>query len=84
MIYDVCTKALAELQTQAGVPDAKGENWAAACKKLGVNPLHVNGQWQEGLSSSGAGGVSESSVFGPASGSIVFKMALIGPSFLSS
>jgi xanthine dehydrogenase YagR molybdenum-binding subunit len=56
-IYDVCTKALAELQQQASVPDAKGENWVAACKKLGVNPLHVNGQWQEGLSSSGAGGV---------------------------
>jgi xanthine dehydrogenase YagR molybdenum-binding subunit len=56
-IYDTCTKALAELQQQAGVPDAKGDNWAAACKKLGVNPLHVNGQWQDGLSSSGAGGV---------------------------
>ena len=39
------------------MPDAKGDNWAAACKKLGVNPLHVNGQWQDGLSSSGAGGV---------------------------
>ena len=56
-IFDVCTKALAELQTQAGVADARGENWAAACKKLGVNPLNVSGQWQEGLSSSGAGGV---------------------------
>jgi xanthine dehydrogenase YagR molybdenum-binding subunit len=56
-IFDVCTKALAELQQQTGIPDAKGDNWVAACKKLGVNPLHVNGQWQEGLSSSGAGGV---------------------------
>jgi len=56
-IYDVCIKALAELQQQTGISDAKGENWVTACKKLGVNPLHVNGQWQEGLSSSGAGGV---------------------------
>lgn len=56
-IYDVCTKALQELQTQSGVADARGVNWRAACKKLGVNPLVVSGRWQEGLSSSGAGGV---------------------------
>ena len=56
-IYDVCTKALAELQKQSGVEDARGDKWAGACKKLGITPLTVNGQWQEGLSSSGAGGV---------------------------
>src|SRR5260370_14776113 len=56
-IYDVCTKALVQLQQQTGVSDARGENWSAACKKLGVTPLTVSGQWQEGLSSSGAGGV---------------------------
>jgi xanthine dehydrogenase YagR molybdenum-binding subunit len=56
-IYDVCTKALAELQKRAGVEDARGENWAAACKKIGVDPLVVSGEWQAGLSSSGAGGV---------------------------
>jgi len=56
-IYDLCTKALDELQKQSGMENARGENWAAACKKLGVNPLTVSGQWQEGLSSSGAGGV---------------------------
>jgi xanthine dehydrogenase YagR molybdenum-binding subunit len=56
-IYDVATKALEELQRQTGVADAKGDNWVAACKKIGVNPLIVSGQWQEGLSSSGAGGV---------------------------
>jgi len=56
-IYDVCTKALEELQKQSGVADARGENWAPACKKLGVNPLTVIGQWQQGLTSSGAGGV---------------------------
>lgn len=56
-IYDTCTKALTELQTKAGVADARGENWKAACKKLGVDPLVVSGEWKEGLSSSGAGGV---------------------------
>ncbi len=56
-IYDVCTKALDELQKQTGVANARAENWAAACKKLGVNPLTVSGEWQKGLSSSGAGGV---------------------------
>jgi xanthine dehydrogenase YagR molybdenum-binding subunit len=56
-IYDVCTKALAELQKRTGVDDARGENWAGACKKLGINSLTVSGEWQQGLSSSGAGGV---------------------------
>src|SRR5882724_4133383 len=56
-IHDVCTKALDELQKQSGVEDARGKNWASACKKLGITPLTVNGQWQKGLSSSGAGGV---------------------------
>jgi xanthine dehydrogenase YagR molybdenum-binding subunit len=56
-IYDVCTKALDELQKQSGIEDARGANWTAACKKLGVNPLNISGQWQRGLSSSGAGGV---------------------------
>jgi xanthine dehydrogenase YagR molybdenum-binding subunit len=56
-IHDVCTRALAEIQQQTGVADARGDNWKAACKKLGVNPVVVSGQWQEGLSSSGAGGV---------------------------
>jgi len=56
-IYDVCTKALGELQHKTGVADARGDAWPAACKKLGVEPLVVSGKWQEGLSSSGAGGV---------------------------
>jgi xanthine dehydrogenase YagR molybdenum-binding subunit len=56
-IYDVCTRALAQLQQQSGLADARGGNWPAACKKLGVNPLVVSGEWQSGLSSSGAGGV---------------------------
>ena len=56
-IYDVCTKALQELQQQTGVADVRGVNWASACKKLGVNPLVVSGRWQQGLSSQGAGGV---------------------------
>ena len=56
-VFDVCTQALQQLQTQTGVPDARGANWPAACKKLGTSPLVVHGQWQEGLSSGGAGGV---------------------------
>jgi xanthine dehydrogenase YagR molybdenum-binding subunit len=56
-VYDVCANALAELQKRAGVTDARGENWFAACKKLGVQPLVVHGKWQDGLSSSGTGGV---------------------------
>ncbi len=56
-IHDVCTKALEELQQKSGMPDVRGANWVAACKKLGVDPLTVSGQWQKGLSSSGAGGV---------------------------
>ena len=56
-VYDICTKALQQLQTQTGIADARGENWFAACKKLGVNPLVVHGQWQPGLSSDHACGV---------------------------
>jgi xanthine dehydrogenase YagR molybdenum-binding subunit len=56
-IYDVCAKARAELQTKSGVSLEESDRWLAACKKLGVDPLVVSGQWQEGLSSSGAGGV---------------------------
>lgn len=56
-IYDVCTKARAELQTRSGVSLVEADSWMAACKKLGVSPLVVSGEWQEGLSSSGAGGV---------------------------
>ena len=56
-IFDVCHKALAELQEKSGVENARGENWAGACKKLGLNPIVVQGEWQKGLSSSGTGGV---------------------------
>ena len=49
-VYDICTRVLQQLQTQTGVADASGENWFAACKKLGVNPLVVHGNWIEGLS----------------------------------
>jgi xanthine dehydrogenase YagR molybdenum-binding subunit len=55
-IFDGCTKALNELQTQTGVADARAD-WKGACKKLGVNPLVTSGRWQPGLSSSGVGGV---------------------------
>jgi xanthine dehydrogenase YagR molybdenum-binding subunit len=56
-VYNICAKALEKLQAQAGIADARGENWFAACKKLGVSPLVVHGQWQQGLSSDHAGGV---------------------------
>ncbi|HXR03395.1 MAG TPA: xanthine dehydrogenase family protein molybdopterin-binding subunit [Verrucomicrobiae bacterium] len=56
-VYDICTKALQQLQTQTGIADARGENWFAACKKLGVNPLVVHGSWIEGLSTRPAYGV---------------------------
>jgi xanthine dehydrogenase YagR molybdenum-binding subunit len=56
-VFDICNKALEQLQTQSGIADARGENWFAACKKLGVNPLVVHGQWQQGLSSDRACGV---------------------------
>ena len=42
-VYDVCMNALQQLQTQTGVADARGDNWFAACKKLGVTPLTVHG-----------------------------------------
>jgi xanthine dehydrogenase YagR molybdenum-binding subunit len=56
-VYDICTKALQQLQTQTGIADARGENWFAACKKLGTGPLTVHGQWQQGLSTDHACGV---------------------------
>ncbi len=56
-IFDTCTKALEQLQTQTGVADARGDQWKDACKKLGMNPITVQGRWQQGLSSSGAAGV---------------------------
>src|SRR5439155_1494231 len=56
-IFDTCTNALEELQKRSGLADARGSNWVAACRKLGVSPVVVQGRWREGLSSSGAGGV---------------------------
>jgi len=56
-VYDICTRALRQLQTQSGIADARGENWLAACKKLGVTPLVVQGNWIEGLSTRPAYGV---------------------------
>jgi xanthine dehydrogenase YagR molybdenum-binding subunit len=61
-VFDICAKVLEQLQAQSGMADARGENWFAACKKLGVTPLTVHGQWQQGdtnrpLSSSPAYGV---------------------------
>lgn len=56
-IFDVCTKALAELEKLSGVIDARGANFGKACRKLGVEPVVMQGEWRKGLSSSGVGGV---------------------------
>ncbi|MGD0744698.1 MAG: xanthine dehydrogenase family protein molybdopterin-binding subunit [Verrucomicrobiota bacterium] len=56
-VYDICAKALEKLQTQSGIADARGKNWIAACKKLGVTPLVVHGNWIDGLSTNPAYGV---------------------------
>jgi xanthine dehydrogenase YagR molybdenum-binding subunit len=56
-VYDICDKALQQLQTQSGIADARGDNWFAACKKLGVTPLVVPGNWIDGLSNRPAYGV---------------------------
>jgi xanthine dehydrogenase YagR molybdenum-binding subunit len=56
-VYDICQRGLQQLQQQTGVADARGKNWFAACKKLGVTPLVVHGNWIEGLSNRPAYGV---------------------------
>jgi xanthine dehydrogenase YagR molybdenum-binding subunit len=56
-VWDACQNALGALQLQTKVADARGANWPGACKLLGVTPLAARGEWQEGLSGSGAGGV---------------------------
>jgi len=56
-VHNICTKALEQLQTLSGLADARGANWFAACKKIGISPLLISGQWVDGLSSSPAGGV---------------------------
>ncbi len=56
-VYDICTKALEKLQTLSGIADARGKNWFAACRKIGISPLLISGQWVEGLSTNPAGGV---------------------------
>jgi xanthine dehydrogenase YagR molybdenum-binding subunit len=56
-IWDACQNALGALEQQTKVPDARGANWFAACKLIGINPLTAQGEWQPGFSGSGAGGV---------------------------
>ncbi len=56
-VFDVCTNALQELHARTGIVDARGGNWFAACKKLGITPFTVQGKWKEGLSSRPAYGV---------------------------
>jgi xanthine dehydrogenase YagR molybdenum-binding subunit len=56
-VFDICTKAQQELQKTSGLTDVRGRHWFGACKKIGINPLVVHGQWIDGLSSYPAGGV---------------------------
>ncbi|HUJ08963.1 MAG TPA: xanthine dehydrogenase family protein molybdopterin-binding subunit [Verrucomicrobiae bacterium] len=56
-IFTTCTSALTELQKRAGIDNVRGDNWKSACRKLGVTPVVAQGRWEEGLSSSGVGGV---------------------------
>ena len=60
-VYEICRTALQQLQTQTGVADARGKNWFAACKKLGVTPLTVHASFepkvQTGLATKPAYGV---------------------------
>ena len=56
-VWDACQNVLTALQKQTGVADARGAAWFDTCRKLGVNPLTAVGEWQPGLSGSGAGGV---------------------------
>lgn len=57
VVYDICSNALQQLQSKSGIADARGANWFVACKSLGITPLKVTGQWQEGLASGPAYGV---------------------------
>ncbi|PTY00870.1 hypothetical protein DB346_14775 [Verrucomicrobia bacterium LW23] len=56
-VWDACQNALAELKTRSGMADVAGPNWAVACRKIGINPISAQGEWKQGLSSSGSGGV---------------------------
>src|SRR5262249_10224203 len=41
---------------------SKGMTWKEACKLLGTEPISVDGQWMDGLSSTGTSGVQFSEV----------------------
>lgn len=56
-VFDACENVVAELKKLSGIEDPRGENWQAACAKIGNLPLQVRGKWREGLSTGGAGGV---------------------------
>lgn len=57
VVYDICANALQQLQSKSGIADARGDNWFPACRKLGVTPLKVHGQWQSALAGGPAYGV---------------------------
>lgn len=56
-VFDACENALAELRRQSGIDDPRGSRWKEACARLTEEAIIAPGQWREGLSSSGTGGV---------------------------
>lgn len=56
-IWDACQNVLTALKQYTGYDPAKKDDWKAACRKLGTNPLVAHGTWQPGFSGSGVGGV---------------------------
>lgn len=77
-VYDICNNALNQLQSRSGLPDARGDNWLAACKTLGVSPLTVHGQWQPGLSADHACGVQFAEVAVDTETGLVTVLKIVG------
>jgi len=66
------------LQSRSGIADARGDNWFAACKTLGVSPLTVHGKWQPGLSADHACGVQFAEVAVDTETGLVTVLKIVG------
>lgn len=77
-VFDICTKAVQQLQEKSGLPEVRGKHWFSACKKIGINPLVVHGQWIEGLSSYPAGGVQFAEVSVDTETGVVTVLKMLG------
>lgn len=56
-VFDACEKLLVELKRVSGINDPRGNNWSAACAKIGNSPLQARGAWRADLANTGACGV---------------------------